>query len=77
MITISKIGNNSKEIGVCHTVEEANTLLDSQPEIKNSLYQRIMEAEDGLMIDYGSHNTFFLIKGVNYKEFIQKSKSNG
>ena len=72
MITISKIGSDPKTIGVCHTISEANALLDSQPEIKNSLYQRIMEADDGLVIDYGSHVNFFHIKGVNYKEFINK-----
>ena len=77
MITINKIGNNPKEIGMCHTIEDANTLLESQSEIKNSSYQRIVETEDGLIVDYGSYNTFFLIKGVNYKEFIQKSKNNG
>lgn len=72
MITISKIGNDPKIIGVCHTVSEANALLDSQPEIKNSTYQRILEDDDGLLIDYGSHVNFFHIKGINYKEFINK-----
>ena len=72
MITISKIGSDPKTIGVCHTVNEANALLDSQPEIKTSLYQRILENDNGLLIDYGSHVNFFHIKGINYKEFINK-----
>ena len=77
MITINKIGNNPREIGVCHTIEEAITLLNSQPEIIQSPYQRIISSEDGLLIDYGSYHSFLQIIGINYKDFTQKFRKNG